>query len=176
MMHLDPRDSQLSGSLPPTPKLILPSTPKLVLNSIHEDQRPPALDREVDLLVDRGAPVDIPLIFQQSVTDLGALAESNTLFTLPAKVRMKIYSYCFSDESRKICLSPRFETKAIFPEDYFASPWDVLDPVWGGLSTSRALRHDLMSYFWTQVSLQIPKSKSRDPLDDNCEHFLHLHC
>jgi hypothetical protein len=89
--------------------------------------------------------------------------EHHALFELPVTVRRKIYDYCLPDEPRKISLSPRFVTKAVFPDGSLASPWDVLEPVRGGLQAFSELRRELMTYFWTQFHFHVTLSPFTGP-------------
>ncbi|PVH77609.1 hypothetical protein DL98DRAFT_656639 [Cadophora sp. DSE1049] len=79
----------------------------------------------------------------------------HSLFKLPASVRRRIYGYCFPFESRKVTLSPSFATKAVFPEEYFASPWDIIDSVAGGIQSFSMLRNELMIYFWNEYHFHV---------------------
>ncbi|RFU34569.1 hypothetical protein B7463_g1765, partial [Scytalidium lignicola] len=79
-------------------------------------------------------------------------------FVLPASIRKQIYSECFSIELRKISLSPHFATAGVFPDDYFASPWEVLSPILGALHTCVALRYELMTYFWMHYHFHVTLS------------------
>ncbi|KAH8816356.1 hypothetical protein F5884DRAFT_218951 [Xylogone sp. PMI_703] len=85
-------------------------------------------------------------------------------FVLPASVRKQIYSECFSLESRKISLSPPFATTGVFPNNYFASPWEVLAPVLGGLHSCAVLRHELMAYFWMHYHFHVTLSIFTGPV------------
>ncbi|KAH8598351.1 hypothetical protein B0O99DRAFT_701615 [Bisporella sp. PMI_857] len=170
-------DSRLGTRL-----IISTPTPLPTDKNAHDGQpsKPdtPELDRTIDCIACEEA-VDIVTIFERlcpvpapkpSLTEEfhrrdmpKYFPSANLLFALPAKVRYIIYSYCFKDERRKISLSPRFATKAVFPEDYFASPWDVLEPVSGALGAFEALRVDLMTYFWSQNQFHITLSAFTGP-------------
>ena len=140
-------------------------TPRL--KTIHEADRgaAPELDRSIDLFIVSHQPVEDKPIFDRILlsrnTDIAR--EDHFLFTLPANIRQKIYGYCFPHEPRRISLSPRFATKAVFPDDYFASPWDVLDMVFGGLQSFPGLRHELMIYFWTEYHFHVTLSPFSGP-------------
>ncbi|CZT09579.1 uncharacterized protein RCO7_03700 [Rhynchosporium graminicola] len=96
------------------------------------------------------------LVFERLVRIHPAVQELvHPLFRLPTSVRRRIYSFCFPYEERKVSLSPAFATKAVFPEYYFASPWDILDHVAGGLGSFSMLRKELMVYFWTEYHFHI---------------------
>lgn len=105
---------------------------------------PPDLDRTVDLLVVS----DLALVSEDNLSN--GIRGCHPLFLLPMGVRRRIYGFCFPIETRPITLSPRFATRAAFEDEYFASPWDVLEPISGGLCAFSALRRDLYAYFWTE--------------------------
>lgn len=134
-----------------------PASQKGTLIQIIEDERPPPpeLDREVDLFIVSGTPIEQALVLERLLSSHNAATQGPILFTLPVSVRRKIYDYCFPYEPRKISLSPRFATKAVFPDGYFASPWDVIEPVSGALRAFRALRYELMAYFWTEYHFHV---------------------
>jgi hypothetical protein len=142
-----------------------PVSTKEILAAISEHERltNPQLDRSVDLFVISNLPIDQEGIFSQIVSNHQAVREDHPLFSLPVTVRRKFYSYCFPDEPRKISLSPRFATKAVFPDGYFISPWDILEPVLGGLHAFRQLRHELMTYFWTKYHFHVTLSPFTGP-------------
>jgi hypothetical protein len=79
----------------------------------------------------------------------------HNILPFPSMIRHLIYSFCFPEEDRKVSLSPRFATKAVFDDEYFASPWDILEPIWGGLSASQGLRFELSTYFWTEYHFYV---------------------
>jgi hypothetical protein len=125
----------------------------------EEERYSPHFDRSVDLLA-TAAPEDIAVddtaVFEQLLAAYDDKNGKHGLSALPASVRQKIYGFCFDEEEpRKISLSPKFATRAVFPDGYFASPWDVLEPVFGGLHAFRALRHDLLNYFWTRYHFHV---------------------
>jgi hypothetical protein len=123
------------------------------LTSVPEEERPPPppFDRRVDLLATidpTNIPIDPNYVFQRILSKFDTLPQ-HPFFRLPVKVRYKIYSFCFPEDNRRITLSPQWATKAVFQDYYFASPWDILEEVWGGIAAFRALRRELMTYFWT---------------------------
>jgi hypothetical protein len=137
-------------------------SPQLSLVPTIEEGPPPDLDRSVDLFFESDLiSIDPCTTFQQllPVQD----ETQHAFFALPPEVRRKIYGYCFPDEHRKISLSPRFATKAVFPKEYFASPWDVIAPISGGLQAFHTLRVELMTYFWTQYHFHITISHFSGP-------------
>jgi hypothetical protein len=142
---------------------------------IHEEERyEPYFERTVDLLA-TAAPHEISIdqmeVFENLVNAYDERNGGHPLSALPATVRHKIYSYCFEElETRRINLSPKFATRAVFPNDYFASPWNVLDPVWGGREAFRALRHDLMDYFWTTYHFHITLNVFSGPMFSPLSH------
>ncbi|KAH7413092.1 hypothetical protein BKA64DRAFT_344926 [Cadophora sp. MPI-SDFR-AT-0126] len=87
----------------------------------------------------------------------------HSFFKLPASVRRRIYGFCFPFESRKITLSPSFATKAVFPEEYFASPWDIIEHVAGGMQSFSILRNDLMAYFWSEYRFHVTLTEFSGP-------------
>jgi hypothetical protein len=73
-------------------------------------------------------------------------------------------------------LSPRFATKDCFSDDYFASPWDVLEPVKGALSSSAIMRNELMTYFWTEYHFHATLSAFSGPIFSPLSHvWLHFY-
>lgn len=149
-------------------------SPVETLLPIEEERYDAYFDRTVDLLA-TVAPHEISIdqteVFQQLIDDYEKKNEKHIFPTFPADVRQKIYSLCFDDcASRKISLSPKFATRAIFPDDYFASPWNVLDPIWGGLRASRALRNDLMNYFWTTYHFHVTLNVFSGPVFSPLSH------
>lgn len=119
---------------------------------------PPELDREVDLVgsIQSSDEPNLPYRVFEALHPTQDRAKYNSpFFTLPPKVKHLIYSFCLPQEERKTTLSPRFATKAVFDDDYFASPWDILDLVWGGLSASQRMRNELLTYFWTEYRFHI---------------------
>ena len=126
----------------------------------------PRLDRVIDLfcLGNATARIDQGLFCDEILSSRNAMnAHQSYLSGLPAIIRRRIYNYCFKDEPRKISLSPRFATKAVFPDGYLASPWDVLEPVFGGLHAFSVIRRELMIFFWTQYSFHITLSPFTGP-------------
>ena len=95
----------------------------------------------------------------------------HALFKLPASVRRRIYGFCFPFEPRKITLSPSFATKAVFPEEYFASPWDIIDIVAGGMQSFSMLRNDLMAYFWTEYHFHVTITEFSGPKFSPLSHI-----
>lgn len=130
-----------------------------------EEARPaPDFDREIDLAGEKvGLESDVDKNFTQLLSRKCKATDGHTLFALPSSVKRRIYALCFPEETRKITLSPSFATEAVFPEDYFANPWDVLDSVAGGLEASSQLRNELMAYFWTAYHFHITLSEFSGP-------------
>ncbi|PBP26343.1 alpha beta hydrolase fold protein [Diplocarpon rosae] len=89
---------------------------------------------------------------------------------MPSDIKRRIYGFCFLDEARKLTLSPSFATRAVFPEDYFACPWDVLDPVWGGLEAFSVLRLELLVYFWTHYHFHVTLNEFSGPIFSPLSH------
>ena len=124
----------------------------------------------MDLLADSSVTIDPALIFAQLLSRNDATATAHPLFALPARIRRQIYGYCFPLESRKISLSPRFATKAVWANGYFASPWDILDEVMGGLGSFRALRGDVMTYFWAEYQFHVTLTPFSGPVFSPLSH------
>ena len=136
----------------------------ILVRILEKRPPPPELDRSVDLLVLS----DLELLSEDKLPDV--VKDSHPFFTLPMNVRRRIYGFCFPKETRKLSLSPRFATKAVFSVGYFASPWDVLDPVSGGLEAFSALRRDLYAYFWTEYHFHITITPFSGPMFSPLSH------
>ena len=159
-----------SGNLSPSPRLL----------KLHEElwQGPPpefARDIDIEFCLET---INLEIMFQQivpipnSVIIKPYITASEFFYVeAPAEVRSKICSYCFPCEPRKITLSPYFFLKAVFSEAYHASPWDVLEHVLGGLHAFRALRLDLMGYFWTFCRFHITLNMFSGPMFSPLSHF-----
>lgn len=124
-----------------------------------KEGRPPApeYDRTIDLVTEQVLPdpaVEVLFPIQKSC---------HPLFALPAYIKQRIYSFCFQSEPRHVTLSPMFATKAVFPDDYFSSPWNVLDSVAGGTQAFRALRHELLAFFWSRYHFHVTLSEFSGP-------------
>ena len=134
-----------------------PTTPRIFLNSVKEEHPTPTpdLDREVDLLIIGSEPIDKAVIFEELLGDLPGASRDHPLFKLPTFIRRKTYGYCFPEEEKRVNLSPKFAIKAVFKEEHFASPWDILEPVAGGLRAFRSIRYELMTYFWTEYNFHV---------------------
>jgi hypothetical protein len=142
---------------------------------VEEQYRPinPLFERSVDILVTNGETMDSDTVFEQALPLRGGTTFSK-IFELPVCVRRRIYSYCFPKEDRKIVLSPRFATKDCFFDDYFASPWDVLEAVSGALASSTIMRNELMTYFWTEYHFHVTLSAFSGPIFSPLSHvWLH---
>ena len=120
-------------------------------------------ERSVDQIGFSNNPVDQEAVFGNLLSSYNGSQKSHPLFTLPVSIRRRIYDFCFPQEPRKISLSPYFATKRIFAKADFASPWDVLEPTMGGLEAFRELRHELMTYFWTQYHFHVTLSPFTGP-------------
>ena len=114
---------------------------------------PPELDHDYDYAA--YSPIKTPIDPYYVFKKLRPKQEDGGFFGLPPKIKHLIYGFCFPDECRKITLSPRFATKAVFDDEYFASTWDILDPVWGALTASSALRKEVLTYFWTEYHFHL---------------------
>ena len=138
-------DTGSSSRLPPSPLLTRPT------NSYQDEDRPPVplLEQSVDLFCLGDITIDEADTFGRSISQDASISRDHWLFELPLAVRHQIYGHCYPPDTRKVILSPGFATKAAFPPGYFADPWEVLANVCGGLESFRALRHELLTYFWT---------------------------
>jgi len=115
--------------------------------------------------------IDHTEVFEQLVNIYEKKNGEHPLSALPASVRHRIYGFCFGEhDGRKICLSPKFAVRAVFPDDYFISPWTVLDPVLGSLHAFRGLRHDLMNYFWTSYHFHVTINVFSGPIFSPLSH------
>ncbi|PQE06190.1 Nucleolar GTPase ATPase p130 protein [Rutstroemia sp. NJR-2017a BBW] len=143
---------------------------------VEEQYRPynPPFERSVDILfTDDKETIDSDTVFEE-VLPPRARATFSKIFELPVCIRRRIYFYCFPGEDRKISLSPRFATKDCFSDDYFASPWDVLEPVKGAISSSAIVRNELMTYFWTKYHFHVTLSPFSGPIFSPLSHvWLH---
>jgi hypothetical protein len=143
---------------------------------IEEEERDkPTFDRSVDLVA-IAAPhkisIDQTEVFEQLVSAYDEQNGEHRLSALPAAVRHRIYAFCFEGfERRKINLSPKFAVRAVFPDSHFLSPWNVLDPVFGGVHAFRALRHDLMTYFWTTYHFHVTLNVFSGPVFSPLSHI-----
>jgi hypothetical protein len=145
-----------------------------LLSIEEEDRDNPTFDRSVDLLATAGpheTSIDQTEVFEQLVNTYDEKNGEHPLADLPALVRHKIYAFCFEGyERRKISLSPKFAVRAIFPDGYFVCPWSVLDSVLGGIHAFRALRYDLMTYFWTEYHFHITLNVFSGPVFSPLSH------
>jgi hypothetical protein len=123
---------------------------------------PPLFNRRVDLVATADDIEDTTLFVEEPYIE-NHKSRNFRVHQLPTSVRRIIYQFCFPIESRKISLSPRFATKAVYGKDYFASAWDILDDVWGGLGSFTALRKDLLTYFWTNYHFHVTLSLFSGP-------------
>jgi hypothetical protein len=123
----------------------------------------PSLDREADLIVKQPVTTRKDSIFEQYIAVSSESIGPHPLLSLPINIRRTIYSHCFREGLRKICLSPHFATKAVFPANHFASPWDVLEPVIGAIHSFSSLRREIMIYFWTTYHFHVTLSMFSGP-------------
>lgn len=143
---------------------------------IHASSKPPEellplppLDRSVDLVAIADDTAGTALFLEEPYLCDGVNPKF-PLHRLPRSVQQRIYKLCFPKEHRKISLSPWFATKAVYDHDYFASPWDVLDDVAGGLSAFTAIRKDLLSYFWTNYHFHVTLNGFSGPMISPLSH------
>ncbi|TAQ91178.1 hypothetical protein B7494_g530 [Chlorociboria aeruginascens] len=129
---------------------------RTIPSNLNEEVRPPPpeLDRDIDLYA-VGPVFNEPDANFQLLLRPRSSAGLHPLFNLPLSVRRKIYAYCIPPSDRKVTLSPHFATKACFEDEYFVSPWDLLDSVSGATSASRIMRDELMTYFWTEFHFHV---------------------
>ncbi|PBP23647.1 alpha beta hydrolase fold protein [Diplocarpon rosae] len=145
------------------------TTPVIRLEEVTHP-RPPSFDRGVDLIaMVPGLDITKDRMFDRHVSKHNVNA-AHPLFKMPSDIKRRIYGFCFPDETRKLNLSPSFATKAVFPEDYFACPWDVLDPVWGGLEAFSVLRFELLIYFWTHYHFHVTLNEFSGPIFSPLSH------
>lgn len=163
------RKHHKSGTLVPPPRLLKP------LENLWQGP-PPEFARDVDIEFCL-QPVNLELIFQQlvpipkSVSIKPCMTAAEFFYMeAPAEVRAKICNYCLPWEPRRITLSPYFVLKGVFSEVYHASPWDVLENVLGGLHAFRALRLDLMAYFWTHYRFHVTLDPFSGPVFSPLTH------
>ncbi|RDW87462.1 hypothetical protein BP5796_03156 [Coleophoma crateriformis] len=123
----------------------------------------PPIEQDVDMVVYAGLEDKAETFAQLIHMTNPEVAGSHRLTSIPSEVRRQIYGYLFPLESRRICLSPRSSTQAVFPDGYFANPWDVLQGVMGGLGSSKALRQDLMTYFWSHFAFHVTVNHFNGP-------------
>ncbi|KAI9642445.1 hypothetical protein NHQ30_009250 [Ciborinia camelliae] len=115
----------------------------------------PPFNRTWDLMAHDGMPSDSNELFEHSLPPR-LDHNSSPLFNLQIKIRRKIYSYCLPNRKDiTVCLSPYFATKNCYHGYYFTSPWDILEPVAGGLASFSLMRNDLMTYFWTEYQFHV---------------------
>jgi hypothetical protein len=75
-------------------------------------------------------------------------AESPIFKMLPSHIRLEIWGNLFSiPAGKKIILSKDFVMKPVFPDNYFISPWDVIEPIQGAISSCRQMREEILWYF-----------------------------
>jgi hypothetical protein len=129
------------------------------------EPRPPRpdIDQSVNIMAESGVILDPAFLFEQLLSSNPAVVAGHPLFSLPASIRRQIYGFCFPLETRKISLSPRFATKAVWANGHFASPWDILEDIMGGLGSFKALRRDLMTYFWAEYHFHVTLTPFNGP-------------
>ncbi|KAE8449305.1 hypothetical protein EG329_008206 [Mollisiaceae sp. DMI_Dod_QoI] len=142
------------------------------LRAVEEESQAsvPEIDREVDLMVASDEPCiqeDLDKALDTVIPAWSGATEGYPTqkldpngplfpwFKLPPKCKRIIFEFCFPPEQRKVSLSKESFTEAVFPKGYFASPWDILDPVWGALGSCQAWRNEVLAYFWSQYHFHI---------------------
>ncbi|KAK0127539.1 hypothetical protein ONS96_007074 [Cadophora gregata f. sp. sojae] len=123
-------------------------------------------ERDIDLIASAQTTApDVPdVVFEKLLNvPISSGHSIHPLFKLPPSVRRRIYGYCFPFEPRKITLSPSFATKAVFSKEYFASPWDIIDFVAGGMQSFSMLRNDLLTYFWSEYRFHVTVTEFSGP-------------
>ncbi|KAG4444370.1 hypothetical protein IFR05_000135 [Cadophora sp. M221] len=152
----------------PTPDGTLSRLSSFKLSRSQEEPFPKfaEFERDIDLVATAQGrtPDTVDEVFKR-LLPIQSATEDNThpLFQLPANIRRRIYGFCFPYDARKITLSPSFATKAVFHEEYFASPWDIIDSVEGGLQSFSLLRSELMAYFWTEYHFHVTLNEFSGP-------------
>lgn len=115
----------------------------------------PPFNRDWDLVACDGIRSDPNKVFEDCVPP-HLNKNHSPFFKLPTKVRRKIYFYCLPNkQDTTVSLSPHFATKNCYYSYHFTSPWDILQPVAGGLQSFSLLRNDLMTYFWTEYDFHV---------------------
>lgn len=125
----------------------------------------PEFERSVDLAcVGEEHQASRAQVFTECLPQDETIYRNHPLFHLPAEIRLRIYDCCFPTEYRKLSLSPSFATKAVFGASELAFPFDVQEHVVGGLESFRALRYDLITYYWTHYHFHVTISPLTGPL------------
>jgi hypothetical protein len=125
-------------------------------------------ERSIDVFV-TGPNYSTP--FQDWFDNLPSYPESlreaaNTLARLSSDIRRHIISHVLPqpDERRKVTLAPDFAISQFYPEDYFLDPfWDILQHAEALMLTSKQLRDDVQTYFWTAYHFHISLSSFTSP-------------
>ncbi|KAH6720819.1 hypothetical protein BKA61DRAFT_570460 [Leptodontidium sp. MPI-SDFR-AT-0119] len=165
-----------SAATSPTPEGPLSRMSSFKLARSQEEPFPKfaEFERDIDLVATaQGRAPDGPDEIFEQLLPIESTTDDNThpLFQLPASVRRQIYGFCFPQELRKVTLSPDFATKAVFHEEYFASPWDIIEPVVGALQSFSMLRNELMTYFWTEYCFHVTLSEFSGPKFSPLSHI-----
>ncbi|KAB8298780.1 hypothetical protein EYC80_000955 [Monilinia laxa] len=115
----------------------------------------PLFNRDWDLVACDGIRSDPNKVFEDCVPPQ-LKKRTSPFFKLPTKIRRKIYFYCLPNkQDTTVSLSPHFATKNCYYSYHFTSPWDILQPVAGGLQSFSLMRNDLMTYFWTEYDFHV---------------------
>ncbi|QSZ32174.1 hypothetical protein DSL72_001745 [Monilinia vaccinii-corymbosi] len=115
----------------------------------------PPFNRDWDVIACDGIRSDPNRVFENCLPPQRN-NNSSLMFNMPIKVRRKVYSYCLPKRQNiTVSLSPHFATKNCYYGYHFTSPWDILQPVAGGLQSFSLMRDDLMTYFWTEYDFHV---------------------
>lgn len=144
--------------------------------------------RAIDFVV-CADPCDIPIEesirFKLMVPSGRHSSGVNDLFSVPQEVRRQIYSYIFPKEKHPILLSPIWSTKEtrsvgndgkipgdfFWPEDFFVPPGRILNKTMQKvMSSSMAIRHEFMAYFWSEYKFHVILSPWTRPLNARLVH------
>lgn len=102
--------------------------------------------------------------FIRSLPSTDQTSQKSPLLKLPDVARRCIMEFLFSTpKNRKVTLSPQFATKDVFPDDYFATPFEILNGLESVIFTCRRLRDDAMTYFWTSYEFHMTISPLTGP-------------
>jgi hypothetical protein len=113
----------------------------------HEESK---YDRMVDVIATKGnsaSHINSNLLKSHIPRSEGT-ARSPIFEKVPSHIRLQIWGNLFSiPPGKKINLSKDFVTKYVFPVDYFISPWDVIEPIEGAISSCHQMRQEILWYF-----------------------------
>ncbi|KAF7939245.1 uncharacterized protein EAE97_007325 [Botrytis byssoidea] len=115
----------------------------------------PPFDRNWDLCGNDGVPMDSNETFEYCLPPRQN-DNFSPFFDMPTNIRRKIYSYCLPNSTETtVSLSPEFTWKNCYHDDYFTSPWSVLEMVSGAIASFSLMRNDILTYFWTEYHFHV---------------------